>query len=236
MAEKNGAATKETTSTQTLELTRLPKELTERAREIWLAGLGALSRLEEEGDRVFSDLVKRGEAYESKRRGQLDDATQSIRSQQEKLTKDVTSRFDEAQKSVEKAVSDTLSGALGRVGVPTRDEVRGLSEKVGELSHKLDALAATLDAGASAPVQEKAAPAEAAEATETEETILHVVPHEEGWAVMQEGAEPALSIHETKKEAVSAGRQEAKAHAPSELVVHKQDRSVQETFSYDADA
>jgi len=235
MADKNGAATKEK-STQTLELTRLPTELTERAREIWLAGLGALSRLEEEGDKVFSDLVERGEAYESKRRGQIDDATKSLRDQQEKLTKDVTTRFDDAQKSVEKAVSDTLSGALGRVGVPTRDEVRGLSEKVGELSHKLDALATMLDADAPAPVQETAAPAEDADATDTEETVLHVVPHEEGWAVTREGAEPALSIHDTKKAAVSAGREEAKAHAPSELVVHKQDRSVQETFSYDADA
>jgi hypothetical protein len=34
---------------------------------------------------------------------------------------------------------------------------------------------------------------------------------------------------------VAAAREEAKTHAPSQLIVHKQDRSVQETFSYDED-
>ena len=47
--------------------------------------------------------------------------------------------------------------------------------------------------------------------------------------------EPA-GTYDTKKEAVSAGRKTAKKHVPSELIVHKQDRSVQETFSYDEEA
>jgi len=32
---------------------------------------------------------------------------------------------------------------------------------------------------------------------------------------------------------VSAGRDIAKKHIPSQLVVHKQDRSVQESFTYE---
>ena len=63
--------------------------------------------------------------------------------------------------------------------------------------------------------------------------MYHVAPHEKGWAVQREGAQRATSVHETKKEAVSAAREEAKSHMPSRLIVHKQDRSVQETFTYD---
>lgn len=206
------------------DLTQLPDELSGRAREVWLAGLGALSRLEEEGDKIFRDLVERGEKYESKRRKQLDDATGEIRKQQESLTKDFTQRVDEATKTVEKAVSDTLSTTLGRIGVPTRDEVRGLSEKVGTLSKKLDALSKMLEAQKGA---------EAAEVEAAEETVYHVVPHDDGWAVRKEGAERATSVHGTKKEALSAGRETAKKHLPSALIVHKQDRSVQETFTYE---
>jgi poly(hydroxyalkanoate) granule-associated protein len=198
------------------ELKNLPDEITGRAREIWLAGLGALSRLEEEGDKVFSDLVERGQNYESKRRKQIEDVTSGLREQQEAFTQDVTERLDNATQSVEKAVSDTLSGTLGRIGVPTRTEVRGLSRKVGELSKKLDALSQMLEA----------------QKGDVEDAVYHVVPHDEGWAVTLEGAQPAVSVHDTKKEATTAAREEAKANVPSQLIIHKQDRSVQDTFTY----
>lgn len=207
-----------------LDMTALPKEITNRTREIWLAGLGALSRLEEEGDKVFSDLVKRGESYEEKRREQFQEATNSLIDRQAQVakdvTEDVTNRFDTAARTVEKAMAETLTGTLGRIGVPTRDEVRSLSDKVSGLSTKLDALSAIL---------------EAQEGVAVETTVLHVTPYSDGWAVIKDGAAEPLDTFEIKKDAVSAGREAAKAHAPSELIVHKQDGAVQDTMSYDAD-
>lgn len=202
---------------ENFELKNLPDEVTGRAREVWLAGLGALSRLEDEGDKVFQTLIERGKEYEDKRRDQFEEATENLRNQQASFTEDVTERLDDATQSVEKAVSDTLSGTLGRLGVPTQDEVRGLSRRVGELSEKLDALSQMLDA----------------QQTAVEERVLHVVPGDDGWTVKVEGEDDAVSTHDTKKEAVSAGRETAKEHVPSQLIVHKQDRSVQNTISYD---
>ena len=201
-----------------IDLSNLPNELTERGREIWLAGLGALSRVEEEGDKVFKTLVERGRNYEDKRRQQIDDATSSLKKRQDALTSDVSQRIDDATKTVEDVVNRTVNSTLGRIGVPTRHEVQGLSDKVGELSRKLDALGAMLVT----QVQDAEG-----------EVVYHVSPHEEGWAVIREGAERATKLFGTKKEAVSAGRDIAKKHIPSQLVVHKQDRSVQESFSYD---
>jgi poly(hydroxyalkanoate) granule-associated protein len=206
-----------TNDRENFDLKNLPSEVSGRAREVWLAGLGALSRLEEEGDKVFQTLIERGKDYEDKRREQIEQTTEDLRDQQQSFTEDVTERLDNATKSVEKAVSDTLSGTLGRLGVPTQDEVRGLSRRVGELSEKLDALSQMLDA----------------QETAVEERVLHVVPGDDGWTVTIEGEDDPAGTHNTKKEAVSAGREIAKEHAPSQLVVHKQDRSVQETFSYD---
>jgi len=200
-------------------LKNLPEEVTGQAREIWLAGLGALQRLEKEGDKIFDTLVERGKNYEDTRREQIEDATENLRDQQEAFTQDVTQRLDNATKSVEKAVSDTLSGTLGQIGVPTRNEVRNLSRRVGELSEKLEALSEMLEA----------------QQTAVEARVFHVAPNDEGWIVTVEGKDEPISEHGTKKEAVSAARKTAKAKAPSELVVHKQDRSVQESFSYDAD-
>ena len=44
----------------------LSKSVLESSRQIWLAGLGAFSRAQQEGTKVFENLVKQGEALESK--------------------------------------------------------------------------------------------------------------------------------------------------------------------------
>jgi poly(hydroxyalkanoate) granule-associated protein len=182
-------------------LKNLPDEVTGRAREVWLAGLGALERLEEEGDKVFETLVQRGKRYEEARRDQIEDATESLREQQEAFTDDVTQRLDEATKSVEEAVSDTLSGALDQIGVPMRDEVRDLSRRVGQLSEKLEALSDMLDA----------------QQTAGEPRVFHVAPNDEGWIVTVEGEDEPASEHGTKKEAVERAALTASFFVPYSL-------------------
>ncbi len=220
-----------TTPSAPLDVTALPSEMTERAREIWLAGLGAWARASEEGEKVFHTLVERGAAFETRRRDQLDQATHVIADQQKRVTDEVakvtermTQTLNDTAKTVEKAVSDTFTATMSQVGLPTRTEVRTLSSKVDQLSSKLDALSALLDA--------EAPSADVPDAVAKTDTVYHVAPHDDGWAVTREGAEQASSVHGTKKEALAAGRDLARSQAPSELIVHKMDRSVQETFAY----
>lgn len=201
-------------------LKALPDEVTGRAREVWLAGLGALQRLEDEGDKVFETLVERGKRYEDARRDQLEDAAEHLRDRQQALTQNVAQRLDTATQSVEKAVSGTLSGTLDQIGVPTRTEVQDLSRRVGTLSKKLEALSKRLEAQPPA----------------VDARMFHVVPNDAGWSVTVEEEPTPVSTHGTKKDAVSAARETAKAQAPSTLVLHRQDGSVQERFSYDENA
>ncbi|HEX6199470.1 MAG TPA: DUF2188 domain-containing protein [Thermoanaerobaculia bacterium] len=63
--------------------------------------------------------------------------------------------------------------------------------------------------------------------------VFHVKPQDDGWVVKGDGAERASSTHGTKKEALAAGRELAHQRVPSQLVVHKSDGKVQETWSYD---
>ncbi len=210
---------KERNDQDTIGFADLPSELSERGRDVWLAGLGALSRVEEEGEKLFKNLVERGEQFEARGRKQVEASLDAVNKQQKRATDSMsaaTKTFTDAAQSVERAVSNTLTDTLGRVGMPTRDEVEELSGKVSKLSEKLDALSAVLEARQGGVA-----------------TVYHVLPHENGWAVKREGAERATSVHDTKKEAVSAGRDEAKGHLPSRLIVHKQDGAVQETFAYD---
>jgi hypothetical protein len=67
-----------------------------------------------------------------------------------------------------------------------------------------------------------------------EPTMYYVKPNGGLWQVaIQAGA--ALSQHETKDEAVEAGRQTARADQPSRLVVQDTDGTVEAEWSYQDD-
>lgn len=61
----------------------------------------------------------------------------------------------------------------------------------------------------------------------------HVTPNKEGgWNVKGQGASRASSTHETKAEAVDRGRELAKSHDLGQLVIHKQDGTIQTEYTY----
>ena len=55
----------------------LSKSVLESSRQIWLAGLGAFSRAQAGGMKVFESLVSQGEAVESKTRQAASDPIRS---------------------------------------------------------------------------------------------------------------------------------------------------------------
>jgi uncharacterized protein YdaT len=70
--------------------------------------------------------------------------------------------------------------------------------------------------------------------TNTHKNYVHVVPHENGWAVKREGAERASSVHETQKEAIERGRELAKKDE-GELFIHAKDGKFRDRRSYGND-
>lgn len=99
------------------------RELKESAQRIWLAGLGALAVAEEEGVRVFDNLVERGREWEGRSKERMDEA----RSRVKQTVEDVESRVDEK-----------VAAAMQRMGVPSRDEIRELTRRIEELNAKIE--------------------------------------------------------------------------------------------------
>ncbi len=126
---------KEAPRTETLQ-----DELTKRGRDVWLAGLGALATVEEEGNKLFNRLVDRGEDFEEERREELKAASEKAREQRD----EALSQIEEAGEETQSLLMDTVNTALERFGVPTRNEVDRLSEKVEKLSKQVDKLSETL--------------------------------------------------------------------------------------------
>ncbi|MBX3301053.1 MAG: DUF2188 domain-containing protein [Nitrospira sp.] len=63
---------------------------------------------------------------------------------------------------------------------------------------------------------------------------IHVVPREDGWAVRREGASRDSSHHDTKLDAMDAGRATARRERV-ELVEHGKDGRIQDSDSYGRD-
>ncbi len=108
------------------------RELRESANKIWLAGLGALATAEEEGSRLFRNLVDRGKSFESKTRGQVDKAGDVARDAKEKASSAFGRLGDE--------VDERITAAIHRLGVPTRDEIASLTSRIEELTAKIEKL------------------------------------------------------------------------------------------------
>lgn len=124
----------------------LQNELTERGRDVWLAGLGALATVEEEGTKLFNRLVDRGQEFEEERRAKLEEATEKARKQRD----EAIAQLEEAGEETQSVLSDSVSSALERFGVPTRKEVDDLAAKVDHLSQQVEKLAENLSEETSA--------------------------------------------------------------------------------------
>lgn len=63
---------------------------------------------------------------------------------------------------------------------------------------------------------------------------VHVVPHDDGWAVRREGNERSSSVHDTQRDAIDAAR-EAARRDQSELFIHGKDGKIRDRDSYGND-
>lgn len=111
-------------------------ELRKYTQEIWLAGLGAFSRAEEEGGKLFDSLVKVGEELESKTKDIADNTVESVVEARDK----VLEKASDTREKVERAFDDKLALALGRLGIPSQRELQEVNQRLDTLTQVLQQL------------------------------------------------------------------------------------------------
>ena len=105
------------------------------ARQIWLAGLGALARAQQEGSRLFEALVEEGASLQPQAREGLTRARQRVAGIAAGLSSKASDRFDAM-------VEDRMAKALERLDVPLGSEVDALAARVEALERTVSALEA----------------------------------------------------------------------------------------------
>ncbi len=128
---------------------KVQKSLAESARDIWLAGLGLFSTLEEEGEKLFNsflekgkDLEEKGESFEKRAKEKVDSFQTYFAERTDKVTDEFKKKLNESFPTV---IEEKFQSALETFGVSSHNEVRELNKKVDKLTKAVADLAGKLD-------------------------------------------------------------------------------------------
>ncbi|PVY91758.1 poly(hydroxyalkanoate) granule-associated protein [Acidovorax sp. 99] len=147
---------------------QLSSTVKDSAQQIWLAGLGAFSKAQEEGGKVFEALVKEGLTIQRKTQAVAEEKITEATSRVTTMASDIGSKAQGQWDKLENIFEDRVAKALAKLGVPSARDLEALSARVDALakgSKPAPAKAAAKPA-AKAPAKKaaakKAAPAKAA--------------------------------------------------------------------------
>jgi len=107
-------------------------EITENAHQIWLAGLGAVATAQEEGGKLFKNLVEKGEDFEKAGKNKVEQAKGAVSG----VRVVAESYWD----TFERTLDDKVTAVIHRIGVPTKDEIDTLTERVESLTAAIEKL------------------------------------------------------------------------------------------------
>ena len=122
------------------------------AHLIWQAGIGAFSRVREEGDKAFANLMNTGSHVQRRMRGmegsQASDLGGAIGQPEDTIGKQAADSWGK----LEHAFEERLARALQNIGVPSRDDIQQLVTQIEELGKLIERLPNKLAASRKMPV------------------------------------------------------------------------------------
>lgn len=134
---KKTTAGKASSSSAQEQAERLSKTLSESAQQIWLAGVGAFGRAQAEGTKLFEGLVKEGLSLEQTARKFTGGQADALRDVVESKVGHARERAADTWDRLEKVFEERVQRALVKLGVPGRDDLAGLSQRVDTLTAEL---------------------------------------------------------------------------------------------------
>jgi len=117
---------------------QVSRSLVESAQQIWMAGVGAFTRAQGEGSKMFEALVKEGMNIEKTTRHLATGKVDAVRDAVEGRVGLVRERTVDTWDKLEKVFEDRVQRALNRLGIPGRDEINALSARVDALTMALN--------------------------------------------------------------------------------------------------
>ena len=105
----------------------------ESAQQIWLAGLGAFSKAQDEGGKVFESLVKDGVRIQRKTQAVAEEKISEATSKMASMATEISSKASGQWGKLEDIFEDRVAKALSKLGVPSAKDIAALNARIDEL-------------------------------------------------------------------------------------------------------
>jgi poly(hydroxyalkanoate) granule-associated protein len=112
-------------------------QVKESAQQIWLAGMGAFSRAQAEGTKVFETLVKEGTSLQKKTQSAAEDKISEVTNKMSSMAGDVQAKAGQHWDKLEGIFEERTAKALNKLGVPSAKDVAALIARIDDLSAKV---------------------------------------------------------------------------------------------------
>jgi poly(hydroxyalkanoate) granule-associated protein len=122
---------------------QLAAAIKESAQQIWLAGLGAFAKTQEEGQKVFQALVKEGTSIQKRTVKLTEERIGEIGGRFAKVAGEFQKQANGTWDRLETVFEERVDRALSRLGVPTRKDITALTHQVEKLTAEVARLSGT---------------------------------------------------------------------------------------------
>ncbi len=114
----------------------------ESAQQIWLAGLGAFSKAQEGGGKVFEALMKEGLSIQRKTQAVAEEKILEATSKMANMAGDIQSKAGHQWDKLENIFEDRVAKALNKLGVPSAKDIDALIARIDELNRSVQKMSA----------------------------------------------------------------------------------------------
>jgi poly(hydroxyalkanoate) granule-associated protein len=121
---------------------QLSGTIKDSASQIWLAGLGAFAKAQEEGGKVFDTLVKEGLSIQRKTQAAAEEKISEATNRMASMATDLSSKASGQWNKMEGIFEERVSRALNKLGVPSAKDIDALIARIDELNRNVARLSA----------------------------------------------------------------------------------------------
>ena len=116
------------------------------AQQIWLAGLGAFAKMQQEGSKAFEALVKDGVGMQKKTQQAAEETLAQAQARMAGLAGDLGNKAAGGWGKLENIFEERVARAIANLGMPSAAEFAALQARVGALEAQLKDAEHMLDA------------------------------------------------------------------------------------------
>jgi poly(hydroxyalkanoate) granule-associated protein len=135
---------------------QLATAVRESAEQIWLAGLGAFAKAQEEGTKVFEALVREGDILQQRTRAVTEQRLEQVADRFTEAATQLSRQATQSWDRLEQVFEDRVARALSHLGVPSARDVKELTEMLQALNQRISDLDVVPAGRAGAPAAKAA--------------------------------------------------------------------------------